>query len=122
MILKKMMVRGARFRLGISMPKLRDLTGLRFGRLLVVRRGLNRGRHVMWECRCDCGGGIDCEVRSSSLVSGNTRSCGCLLGEWNNEQRGLPRRRLDGDVMPWMERISDGSVVCCKLDGKGNKC
>lgn len=56
-----------------------DLTGRRFGRLLVVRRDSNSGRNVRWLCLCDCGGGKP--VARCSLQSGLTRSCGCLERE-----------------------------------------
>ncbi len=49
-----------------------DLTGKRFGRLVVIKL-LLRG---FWECRCDCGNKTS--VARSSLVTKNTRSCGCL--------------------------------------------
>lgn len=57
------------------MPKLLDLVGERFGRLVVTARAANRGRHVRWRCLCDCGA----EVESSrcDLRTGDTRSCGC---------------------------------------------
>lgn len=56
----------------------RDLTGLRFGRLLVVRPTGETHRHSrVWECRCDCGRSI--EIRGSQLTGkSGTRSCGCL--------------------------------------------
>lgn len=48
-----------------------DITGQKFGKLLVVSR--NKG---LWNCFCDCGNKIS--VASSSLRKGHTRSCGCL--------------------------------------------
>ena len=59
----------------------KDLTGLRFGYLTAIRPTDNR-RHsyVVWECRCDCGNTV--YVRSSSLTSENTKSCGCLLRKY----------------------------------------
>lgn len=58
----------------------RELTGQRFGRLLVLY-GTNKRqkRGVVWHCRCDCGNEVD--IRGDSLTSGNTRSCGCLQRE-----------------------------------------
>ena len=54
-----------------------DLTGLRFGRLSVTRGvGKNNRNDYLWECKCDCG--AITIVPRSSLVYGNTRSCGCL--------------------------------------------
>lgn len=54
-----------------------DLTGQKFGKLLVLSRADNVGECVCWNCICDCGNQI--VVRSASLTSGNTQSCGCLI-------------------------------------------
>ncbi len=59
----------------------RDLTGQRFGRLLVVK-GLP---HMRCLCQCDCG--TTKEIRRQHLVSGKTRSCGCLRREFERKQR-----------------------------------
>jgi hypothetical protein len=62
---------------------LQDITGRRFGRLVAIRRcEKKRHGHVMYLCQCDCGG--SCEVMSSGLIRGDTRStrsCGCLKRE-----------------------------------------
>jgi hypothetical protein len=62
------------------MPRLIDLTGRRFGRLVVLQRGgTARNGHASWWCRCDCG-----EQRvmvGGDLRSGATTSCGCLGAE-----------------------------------------
>lgn len=54
----------------------KDLTGLRLGKLTVLRQCENPiwGR-VGWVCQCDCGNAKN--IVSSSLVEGKTRSCGC---------------------------------------------
>lgn len=58
------------------MGKLIDLTGQRFGRLVVIERiGLNKNKKATWLCRCDCGNEI--VAISNSLRTGNTTSCGC---------------------------------------------
>ena len=57
----------------------KDLTEQRFGRLVVLKRVANRGQKVRWLCQCDCGNQV--VVDSSSLLSGNTKSCGCLRKE-----------------------------------------
>ena len=57
----------------------RDLTGQRFGRLTVIRLTedlLTSNWSKQWLCKCDCGS--EAIVSSSNLVSGATRSCGCL--------------------------------------------
>lgn len=62
--------------------KLRDLTGKRFGKLTVIKRSNEKSSRVKWECKCDCGNIIT--VYSNSLVSGRTKSCGCLKSEINH--------------------------------------
>lgn len=60
-----------------------DLTGQRFGRLVVLRRerlhAATWRNGSTWLCQCDCG--AQSIVRRYSLVSGKTRSCGCLHSE-----------------------------------------
>ncbi len=57
------------------MPAARDVTGVRFGRLVAVRFEETRGRFRYWRCACDCGGEV--VARLNSLVSGTRVSCGC---------------------------------------------
>lgn len=61
----------------------KDLTGKKFNKLLVLERVENdkKGR-VMYKCKCDCGNFKI--IRSSSIISGNTKSCGCAKGRKNN--------------------------------------
>lgn len=60
------------------MPKLKDLTGQRFGKLIVVKRaGSSNSGGAIWECQCDCGN--IAYVRSDCLTRKNgTKSCGCI--------------------------------------------
>jgi hypothetical protein len=55
-----------------------DLTGLRFGRVVVLARAGRVGvrRDARWRCRCDCG--TETVIRADRLRDGTTRSCGCL--------------------------------------------
>jgi hypothetical protein len=56
-----------------------ELTGRRFGRLTVVKfAGRHSHRDLLWCCNCNCGKKAII-VASTSLRSGNTKSCGCLL-------------------------------------------
>ena len=63
------------------MKKRYDLTGQRFGRLVVIAEsephvepsGTKRYR---WLCRCDCGNEIT--AMTCNLRTGHTKSCGCL--------------------------------------------
>lgn len=64
---------------------IRDLTGLRFGKLVAVRpTEERRNGFVMWECLCDCGNTTF--VRSSHLKNGGILSCGCLRKETIKEE------------------------------------
>jgi hypothetical protein len=57
--------------------KAQDLTGLRFGRLLVTHRSPNNKHgNVMFHCRCDCG--IEKDILAADLKRGFSQSCGCL--------------------------------------------
>ena len=64
---------------GVHMPA-KDLTGQKFERLTVVERKENTklGERV-WMCKCDCGNSVS--VQSGHLISGHTKSCGCLSRE-----------------------------------------
>lgn len=62
------------------MPKLIDLTGIRFGRLIVDGISHRNNRKViLWDCTCECGNKI--KTYAPLLKSGNTKSCGCLQKE-----------------------------------------
>ena len=64
--------------------KLQDLTGKKFGRLTVVEKANNIGKKVAWLCLCDCGNKK--VVSSTCLVSGHTKSCGCIRTELSRER------------------------------------
>ena len=58
-----------------------DLSGDRFGRLVVVRKAEAKGKRgeIYWLCKCDCGNMKS--VRANQLTRGITKSCGCLQRE-----------------------------------------
>ena len=67
------------------MSALINITGQRFGRLLVIEQSFDRpSSFARWLCRCDCGSTT--VVFSISLRSGRTRSCGCLHSETARKQ------------------------------------
>ena len=76
-----------------------NLTGKRFGRLIVIKSVHIKGIVKKWLCICDCG--KEALVRGHDLVSGNTSSCGCLHREQliqnnkiNKTTHGLTHTRL----------------------------
>ena len=63
-----------------------DLTGKKFGRLMVLKRVFppNTKNKAYWLCQCDCGNTIVCASRN--LREGSTKSCGCLQREIAKER------------------------------------
>jgi hypothetical protein len=69
-----------------------DITGQRFGRLLAFREtDRDAKKNRCWLCMCDCGK-VVARARSS-LIKGNTRSCGCLKREKSSERFRMMERR-----------------------------
>lgn len=67
-----------------------DLTGMRFGRLVVAGRAdnyisPNGFQNTQWFCDCDCGNKVI--VAQSNLRNGDTQSCGCLFREIASERK-----------------------------------
>ena len=59
------------------MGKYKDLSGIRFGKLIALNpTKSDKNGHMIWECICDCGNTT--YVRAKDLSNGNTKSCGCL--------------------------------------------
>lgn len=67
------------------MSKKNNLQGNRFGRLVVDGEARSIAGVTMWKCKCDCGRVRT--VRAQNLVSGHTRSCGCLVGDARRKMR-----------------------------------
>lgn len=77
-----------------------DISGQRFGRLTTVKyAGSNKGQGAIWECVCDCGKTVN--IEKGSLMTGRTRSCGCL----NREQLLAPKCDLTGNQFGFLKVI-----------------
>lgn len=76
----------------IPLGRAKDLTGKRFGRLVVLYRvkpvGIVKMTSAWWHCKCDCG--AEFATMTNSLSRGKTVSCGCKQQE--NLARG--RRKI----------------------------
>ncbi len=83
-------------------PRMKDLTGKKFGRLTALYPTNKRDRKgsVVWMCECTCGNRI--EVTTDLLQNGIYQSCGCLRREHqialNNSLH-----RVDGTCIEWLE-------------------
>lgn len=79
-----------------------DLTGKRFGKLVVMYETKKRNykSSVYWHCRCDCGREV--EVTQDNLVYGGYKSCGCLKKEHTSH---IYKRLhiIDGTCVEWLE-------------------
>jgi hypothetical protein len=119
------------------MAKLRDITPLinkKFGRYTILAKGqdgyFNRKRkdgtivkvafHKVL-CKCECG-----ELRSvklNYLISGRTKSCGCLIREFHKKPRthGMAgRRNMAGEYKIWasmIQRCTNKNERCYKYYG-----
>ena len=63
-----------------------EMIGMRFGRYEILKVvGVDKHQKVLFECRCDCGNIRN--ISRNALVTGNTKSCGCL----NLEKIKLPK-------------------------------
>lgn len=78
-----------------------DLTNKRFGRLTVISLAEKRQRYIhgvrngflyIWRCKCDCGKVV--EKRQCNLLSGHTKSCGCLFGDTHTTSLDMSGHRL----------------------------
>ena len=75
------------------MSKEIDITGNRYGKLVVIKKCGHHIRKsgrkdVLWECKCDCGNLT--KVIKSNLQSGGTTSCGCV----QKKNRYNPHRKI----------------------------
>ena len=62
------------------MNKRKDYTNQRFGKLHIIEFSHTDAEYrVFWKAKCDCGN--DTIVRSDSIKSGRTTSCGCIQKE-----------------------------------------
>lgn len=84
------------------MPKFKDITGQKFGKLFVIglTGEINTDRRHLWNAKCDCG--KECKVISKSLLSGETRSCGCLKVETCVKKNTTHGLRYTREYLIWL--------------------
>ena len=93
------------------MGKIKDLTGKRYGRLMVIELAGTDGKgHARWLCKCDCGNIKN--VLSGSLTSGNVKSCGCYRKELIGAQGTKRKKNLVGQKFGKLIVLSDTGRRC----------
>lgn len=112
------------------MPRIIDLTGQRFSRLVVLRKEESKNKKVRWLCRCDCGN--ETSVIASNLRCGHTTSCGCVLREHHEARKAagrmndfpeyntweqMKRRCYDTDSISYPNYGGRGITVCPRWRG-----
>lgn len=88
----------------------KDVIGKRFGKLIAVRQvddyiAPNGNRHKKFMCKCDCG--KTTLTLKDHLVSGKTKSCGCLRKEASK------RMTTHGEIHTRLYRIWGNMVNRC---------
>ena len=106
------------------MAKLRDLTGQRFGKLIVIeRRGSNKRGRALWLCKCDCGNTTIAE--SGHLTNGYTKSCGCKKHDGNAQDLTgkrfgrlvvIERTENRGEKVAWKCQCDCGNISTATTD------
>lgn len=115
-------------------PGTKDLSGMRFGRLVCLHPTEERSKDgcVLWYCRCDCGNTCLATVRQ--LQAGNKKSCGCLAHpplkdyvgkrfgrltviEYAGKEKGLHRWKCRCDcgnvILAGQTRLQSGQTKSC---------
>ncbi len=83
----------------------KQLIGQRFGRLTVLKEC--GGGYAL--CRCDCGN--EKKIKWNHLLTGNTKSCGCL----NKETFNRIRRNIEGqkfNMLTILKELGHGNILC----------
>lgn len=108
------------------MPKLIDLTGNKYGKLIVLEKAPSKNKKVMWLCQCECG--TIKEIRGEHLKSGSVISCGCYhknmvktqlpAAAHNNKKNWEGEKKGHLKILKATEnRASNGGIIWeCKCD------
>lgn len=97
-----------------TLRKRLDLTGQRFGKLIVLHPAENIGKQTAWVCRCDCG--RETVVRTSTLRSGSTTTCGQPSGTCMAQSPCVTVRKNNTSGVPgveWLPREQRWKATIC---------
>jgi hypothetical protein len=96
------------------MAPVKDETGKRYGKLLVIRKRLDveqQPNRAYWICRCDCGNE---KAVSGDKLRGGTFSCGChtlkLPTTWRSDARKLRARGMNNGQISRALSVNLGTI------------
>ena len=123
-------LRGGTESCGCSIVK--NIIGQRFGRLTVISYSDVKSKSGDKICICACDCGMEKQVLRNDIVSGKTKSCGCLIRRGVNHPKYNPKlsdehrmksrlRMSDGDFRVWSKMVKDRDNYTCQIcgDNKG---
>ena len=98
----------------------KKLIGQKFGRWTVIKlghikqlywNGKKNGKTYYWLCKCDCG--TEKEVLEKSLLSGASKSCGCILQSEEYRNKKSEQIKIHGYSGTRLYKIWIGIKVRC---------
>lgn len=97
-------------------PRIEDITGKKFGYLTAIKYvGKSKGNQTLWECQCECGNKV--VIHKQNLISGHTKSCGCL-----NRKVASERLKTHGDTNKRIYRIWHDMMYRCYSEKHKSYC
>ena len=98
----------------------KNLTGQRFGKLIVLGDPQPGNRGTIWKCKCDCGN--ICYKVSTDLIHGHTKSCGCLKAELHSTMNDLTGQKFGELTALYTNKIAkDGQRIWHCICSCGNE-
>lgn len=92
--------------------KRNQLEGNKYGKLTVIDFAYTKNNRTFWKCVCDCGN--QCIVMGKSLITGNTKSCGCERHKMRKDISGKRFGHLIAKEYKWVRK--NHSVWLCLCD------
>lgn len=110
------------------LQRTKDIKERYFGRLLVEKyAGPGKGGTALWRCRCICGKLV--LIEGTSLLRGNTQSCGCLYAEmiaqkgidsplWTGNAAKTRGARNSSEYKGWRKQVLERNEYTCQCCGQ----
>lgn len=87
-------------------PRVINITGQRFGRLIVLEPESKSPNGIVWKCRCDCGGTVSVVSTALRNKDHGTKSCGCIWKEkmtkHGHTRNGSSSRNMSPEYSVWL--------------------